>query len=135
MYLPFCLQVYQIKYSNWMDILEYSGIWYSRWNHQICFKIVNINKKCKIYCWLTLVYRRHFLKHVYRRSWFHPLPDFCYKASDSYGFDTSWYESPFSIDLVPKIPEALHLMSQWCFNDIRPKKKMDFKDFENEPNF
>ena len=39
------------------------------------------------------------------------------------------YESPLSID-TKTIPVALHLTSQWRYNDVRVHEKLDFADFE-----
>ena len=45
------------------------------------------------------------------------------------------YESPFSIG-TKKVPVALHLMSQWRFNDVRITKNWILWILdENRPNF
>ena len=45
------------------------------------------------------------------------------------------YESPLSID-TKKVPVALHLTSQWRFNDVRVAKNSILRILnENRPNF
>ena len=45
------------------------------------------------------------------------------------------YESPLSID-TKKVPVALHLTSQWRFNDVRVTKNWILRILdENRPNF
>ena len=45
------------------------------------------------------------------------------------------YESPLSID-TKKVPVALHLTSQWCFNDVRVMENWILRILdENRPNY
>ena len=45
------------------------------------------------------------------------------------------YESPLFIN-NEKVPVALHLTSQWCFNDVRVTKNWILRILdENRPNF